>query len=155
MIEKRKSQRDRGLHSIRKWGIILVFATRERTSEDKSMPTMINNVDKGMDNRPTVIACDCSVPHNMRMLQSEKKYTLAAREMLEAETATSSRQIAEIRMRKIQNCVDCVPYAGHRVRRGPGFYKPPEIEMRAVEPEPLQRESVEHPVNAAKGGMSH
>ena len=54
---------------------------------------------------------------------------------------------------KIQNCVDCVPYAGHRVRRGPGFYQPPEIEMRAMEMEPLQRENTDNPVDAAKGGM--
>ena len=36
-----------------------------------------------------------------------------------------------------------------------GFYQPPEIEMKAVEMEPLQREIAENPVDAAKGGMSH
>ena len=51
--------------------------------------------------------------------------------------------------------LDCVPYTRHHVCRGPGFYQPPEIEMRAVEMEPLQREIAENPVDAAKGGMSH
>ena len=55
---------------------------------------------------------------------------------------------------KLQRCVDCDPYVGNPVRRGPGFYQQQEIEMRAVEMQPLQREVAENPVNAVKGGMS-
>ena len=55
---------------------------------------------------------------------------------------------------KLRRCVDCDPYVGNPVRRGPGFYQQQEMEMRAVEMQPLQREVAENPINAVKGGMS-
>ena len=99
VIKNRKIQRDRGLHNLVKWGIILFLAARWKTSEAKPVPHPIGNTDNGMDNMPTVGAYDCAVPRSTRVFQSERKCTLATEEMMEMEPATIYQEIAETRMK--------------------------------------------------------